>query len=182
MRAIAATAAYISQGVKTMPALGSVHKSRILLGDVSHESSAVEVYNGAVTAVSIGGFLTNLTALQNAIAGLTIGTIRQQSWIGDLTTVSNAWPTDPAAHRENKLLIDYQDDVTQEPFTLTIPTIDFTKLVFVPMGGDAVFYEGALASAELVAFVTAFEDIGRSPRNDQNTVTVIGARYVGRNT
>lgn len=165
-----------------MPALGSVHKSRILLGDVSHESSAVEVFNGAVTAVSIGGYLTNLTALQNALAGLTIGTLRQRSWIGDLTTVSNAWPTDPAAHRENKLLIEYQGNTTQKPFTLTIPTIDFTKLNFIPMGGDNVYFSGANASAEIKAFVTAFETIGRSPDDDQENVTVIGARYVGRNT
>lgn len=165
-----------------MPALGSVHKSRILLGDVSHESSPIEVYNGAITALSIGGYLTNLTALQSAVAGITIGTIRQQSWIGDLTTVSNAWPTDPAAHRENKLLVTYQDDVTEKPYTLTIPTIDFTKLVFIPMGGDNVYFSGANASTEIKAFVTAFETIGRSPDNDQNTVTVIGARYVGRNT
>lgn len=165
-----------------MPALGSVHKSRVLFGDVSHETSATEVFTGAVTAVSIGGFLTNLTALQNALAGMTIGTLRQQSWIGDLTTVSNAWPTDPAAHRENKLLITYQDDTTEQNYTLTIPTIDFTKLVFIPEAGDAVYFKGANASAELAAFTTAFETIARSPDNDQNSVVIIGARYVGRNT
>jgi len=165
-----------------MPALGSVHKASIRLGDVSHESSSMEVYTGAVTAVSIGGFLSDLGDLQVATAALTIGTVRQQSWTGDLTTVSNDWPTDPAAHRENKLLVTYQDTVTEEPFTLTIPTIDFTKLVFIPFAGDNVYFEGANASAELAAWTAAFEAIGRAPNNDQHTIEVISARYVGRNT
>lgn len=165
-----------------MPALGSVHKASVTLGDVSHETSAMEVYTGAITAVSIAGFLADLGDLQVATAALTIGTVRKQSWTGDLSTISNDWPTDPAAHRENKLLIDYQDTVNEKPFTLTIPTIDFSKLVFIPMAGDNVYYRAAPASAELIAWVNAFEVLGRAPDNDQHTIEVIGARYVGRNT
>jgi len=165
-----------------MPALGSVHKSRIVYGDVTEEKSAVEIFNGAITAVSIAGFLTNFGTFQTATDAITLGTRMQQSWIGDLTTVSNAWPTDKAAQRESKLLVDYMDDVTQEPFTLTIPTIDFSKLNYVPGGGDAVLFQAPGAHADIIAWVTAFEAIARSPRNDLNTVTVTGMRYVGRNT
>lgn len=165
-----------------MPALGSVHKSRIVYGDVSRETSALEVYNGPITALSIAGYLTAFGNLQTATDAITLGIRRQQSWIGDLTTVSNAWPTDPAAHREAKLLVDYWDTVTEEPFQLTIPTVDFSKLVFVPGGGDAVLFSGDDASTEIKAWVTAFEAIGRSPRSDANAVEVTGMRFVGRNT
>lgn len=165
-----------------MPAIGSVHKSILTYGDATHESSALTVFNGDITAVSIAGFLTNLTALQTATDAVTLGTRRKTAWVGDDTTVTNAWPTDPAAQRESKLLVQYQDDTTEKPYTLTIPTVDFSVLVFVPLGGDAVLFSGADASDEIKAWVTAFETIGRAPDDDTHTVTVTGMRYVGRNT
>lgn len=165
-----------------MPALGSVHKSRIVYGDVTEESSAMEIYNGAITALSIGGFLTQFGNLQGATDAITLGVRRQQSWIGDLTTVSNLWPTDRAAQRESKLLVDYRDTVTEEVFQLTIPTIDFSVLNFVPGGGDAVLFAGAGANAAIVSWVTAFEAMARTPRSDANVVEVVAMRYVGRNT
>jgi len=165
-----------------MPPLGSQHKARINYGDVSEETSGLEVFTGAITAVSIGGFLTQFGTLQSTTDAITLGERRSQSWIGDLTTVSNDWPTDPAAHRENKLLVTYRDDVTEEEFNLTIPTIDFTKLVFVPGGGDAVSFATGVGSAEIVAWVAAFEAMARTPRSDANSVTVVAMRYVGRNT
>lgn len=165
-----------------MPPLGSVHKARIVYGDVTEETSALEVYTGAITAISIGGFLTQFGTLQSATDAITLGERRQQSWIGDLTTVSNGWPADKAAQRESKLLVDYMDDVTEEIFTLTIPTIDFDKLNYVPMAGDAVQFQAPAAHADIVSWVAAFEAMARTPRSDANSVTVVGMRYVGRNT
>jgi len=165
-----------------MPAIGSVHKSILNYGDATRESSSMTVYNGAITAISIGGFLTNLAALEDATDAIVLGTRRKTTWVGDDTTVTNAWPTNPAAQRESKLLVDYQDDTTEKPYQLTIPSIDFSKLVFVPLGGDAVLFSGADANADIVDWVTAFEAIGRAPDNDTHTVTVTGMRYVGRNT
>jgi len=164
-----------------MPPIGSVHKSRITYGDVSQETSNVEIYNGAITAVSLPGFLTQFGAFQAATDAITLGVRRAQSWIGDLTTVSNDWPTDKYAHRENKLLVTYRDTVTEEEFILTIPTVDGEKLNYVEGGGDAVQFQGAGASTEIAAWVTAFEAIGRTPRSDANPVEVTGMRFVGRN-
>jgi hypothetical protein len=165
-----------------MPAIGSVHKSILTYGDATQESSNLTVYNGAITAVSIGGFLTALAALETASDAITLGTRRKSAWVGDDTVVTNAWPSDPAAQRESKLLVQYQDDTTEKPYTLTVPTVDFSVLVFVPNGGDAVLFSGDDASDEIKAWVTAFEAIGRAPDDDTHTVTVTGMRYVGRNT
>ncbi len=165
-----------------MPALGSVHKSRIVYGDVTEETSALEVYNGPITALTLAAFLAQFGTLQTATDAITLGLRRQQSWIGDLTTVSNAWPTDRAAQRESKLLVDYMDDVTEELFQLTVPTVDFSKLNYVPMGGDAVEFKAPAAHADIIAWVAAFEAIAHTPRSDVNSVTVVGMRYVGRNT
>ena len=164
-----------------MPPLGSVHKSRITYGDVSQETSNMEIYNGAITVASLPGFLTQFGDLQTATDAITLGVRRSQSWIGDLSTISNLWPTDKNAHRENKLLVTYRDTVTEEEFILTIPTIDGTKLNYVAGGGDAVQFAGAGASAEIIAWVAAFQAMGRTPRSDANSVVVTGMRFVGRN-
>lgn len=165
-----------------MPAIGSKHRASITYGDVTEETSRVEIPIGAITAVSIAGFLTQFGAFQTATDAITLGTRRKQQWIGDDTTVTNAWPSDKAAQREAKLLVQYQDAVTEQPYTLTIPTIDFDVLNFVPGGGDAVLFSGAGASAAIIAWVTAFEALGKSPDNDANAVEVIGMRFVGVNT
>ena len=164
-----------------MPPIGSVHKSKITYGDVSEEQSSLEIYNGAITAVSLPGFLTSFGNLQTKTDAITLGVRRSQSWTGDLTTVSNAWPTDKGAHRENKLLVTYRDTVTEEEFILTIPTVDSDVLNFVPGGGDAVLFSGAGASTAITEWVTAFEAIARTPRSDANSVEVVGMRFVGRN-
>lgn len=165
-----------------MPAIGSTHKSIIGFGDATQETSSLTVYNQAVTALTIGSFLTGLGTLETATEGITLGTHRKTQWIGDDTTITNAWPTNPAAQRESKLLVDYWDNTTEKMFQLTVPTIDFSKLVFVPLAGDAVLFEGADASAEIKAWVTAFESFGRSPDDATHNVTVKAMRYVGRNS
>lgn len=165
-----------------MPKIGSVHKSSIQYGDATQETSDFTVFNQPITALTIGDFLTGLGNLEDATDAITLGTHRQTKWIGDLTTLSNAWPTDKAAQRESKLLVDYWDNTTEKMYQLTIPTIDFSKLNFVPNGGDAVIFAGSGANADIVAWVAAFESFGRSPDDDTHHVTVKGMRYVGRNT
>lgn len=165
-----------------MPAIGSVHKSTIKYGDATGENSTMEIYNEALTITNLDAFLALFGTFQTATDGITLGTRRQQSWIGDLSTITNAYPTNPAAQRESKLLVQYQDAVTEKPYTLTIPTVDFSKLVFVPLGGDAVQFAGAAATTEIKAWVTAFEAIAKAPDDDTHAVVVTGMRYVGRNT
>lgn len=165
-----------------MPPLGSQHKASITYGDVTEETSKFEVYTGAITAVSIAGFLTAFGNLQTAADNLTLGVRRKQQWVGDDTTVSNDWPTDNQAQRENKLEVTYQDTVTEELFRVTLPTVDLDLLTFIPGGGDNVAFEAPLAGTEVLAFVTAFEAIARTPRSDANPVEIVNLRYVGANT
>lgn len=165
-----------------MPPLGNVHKASITYGDHTQEPSKFEVYVGAITALSIAGFLTAFGNLQTAADAITLGVKRKQQWIGDDSTISNEWSDNPLAQRENKLELQYMDTTTEEIFRVTIPTIDLTKLVFVPGGGDNVLFEGDDASDEVKALVTAFEAIGRTPRSDTNSIQVVGARFVGANT
>jgi len=165
-----------------MPAIGSVHKASITYGDVTEETSKMEVFIGAITALSVAGFLTNFGDLQTKTDAITLGTRRKQQWIGDDTVVTNAWPTDRAAQREAKLKVTYQDTTTEQNYTLTIPTIDFDVLNFVPGSGDHVLFEGADASDAIKDWVTSFETIAKSPDNDTHAVEVIDMQFIGVNS
>jgi len=166
-----------------MPALGSVHRGTISLRDATDEIGRFDYYYDAVTALSIGGFLTENGAFVTATNAITIGQIAQTVWSGDVTTVSNATPSDQSAQRESKLLVQYQDTTTEKPYTLTIPTIDYSLLHFMTGAGDQVaFLEADGATDEIVAWVTAFETLCSPPDQPTHNVEVIGMRYVGRNS
>lgn len=156
------------------------HYSVLTIGDFSREKSSLKVYNGAITAVSIAGFLTDLAALEAATAGLILGVHQDTMWVGDKTQVSAAWPTDPDAQRERKALVVYEGATTHDVFTLTIPAVR-TKTgpgVSLLLAGTDQF---DLAAALVSAWVTAFETLGRSPNDDTEAVNVLNIRLVGRN-
>lgn len=164
-----------------MPPIGSQHVAGLGYRDATGEVGSVEIQIGAITAVSIAGFLTQFGDFQTKTDAILLGTRARQYWTGDRTVVSNAKPTDPAAQREAKLEVDYMDSVTEEIWTITLPTIDFSKLNFVPNGGDAVIFSGAGANADIAAWVTSFEALAKAPRTG-NAVTVVGMRFVGVNS
>lgn len=164
-----------------MAPIGGTQQYVVTLRDVSGEVTTHTIYFDEITVVSLPGLLTNLGAYNTALLGITNGVLAKDAW-GEHTVVSNALPSDKTAHRENKLLVQYQDDVTEEQFTLTIGTVDFSVLNYVPGGGDAVLFAGDGASTAIKNWVTAFEELASSPRNEANGVTVVGMRYVGRNS
>lgn len=165
-----------------MPAIGSRQPTVWTQRDVSGESTTHIVYADEITAVSLPGLLTNLGAYQTALLGITNGVLAKTSW-GEETIVSNAKPTNPAVHRESKLLVQYQGLTTQKPYTLTIGCVDFATLVFLPGAGDAVAFEAANgATAAMQAFVAAFETLASAPDNEAEGVEIVGMRFVGRNT
>lgn len=164
-----------------MPALGGRQEIDYSYRDFTDEIGRFKVFAGEITAASIAGFLTQMGALTAATEALVLGVRAKESW-GEVTIVSNDLPASKAAQRENKLLVQYRGTTTEAPYTLTIPTIDLTKLNFVVGAKDVVLFEGDGASDEVVAWVTAFETIGRTPDSDTETVEVTGMRFVGRNS
>jgi len=157
------------------------HYLNITLTDYSAESSPLKVFNGAITAASIAGYLTDLGQFRTATDALTLGTIEREQWVGDNTLISNILPTDPDAQRERKGLVTYVGDTSSKLYTLTIPTIR-TKAVdgvtSLLMPATDLFN---LAAPLVAAWVTEFETIARTPDNDTETVTVQSIRLVGRN-
>lgn len=156
------------------------HYAILTLADFSEEKSSLKVYTGAITAFSIGGFLTQLAALETATQNFALGVLQDSTWVGDKAQVSSAFPVDPDAQRERKALVRYHGNTSNEVFTLTIPSIR-TKAG----NGDSLLLAGTdkfnLALSPVSNWVTAFEDIARTPNNDQETVTVDSITLVGRN-
>lgn len=153
------------------------HITEISLLDRTNERSPVRIHNGPVTALTIGGFLTQFGAFRDAIDAITLGAIAQEMWIGDLTTLAATPPTDNFAQREIKLLIVYEDVVTHKKYTFTIPTIDLDQVTFTPGGKDAV----QVTAGAVQNVIDTFEALGKSPDNDANGVNVLSMRVVGRN-
>lgn len=145
------------------------------LRDHTGERSSVKIYNGAITAGTIAGFLTQFGALRTAIDGITLGTVETEMWVGDKTLLSSDLPADENAQRETKWLVRYHDTVTQKKYTFEIPTAKLTGNLQANSG------KANLASTEMAAFVTAFETIARSPDSDVNAVAVDEIIHVGRN-
>lgn len=165
-----------------MPALGGTQQYKLSYRDSTGELGTMTVFFNEITAVSLPGLLTNLGDFASATDAITLGQRAREQW-GEVTIVSNAIPSNPAAQREAKLLVQYQGATTQKPYTLTIPSVDFSKLVFLPGGGDAVAFTSANgASAEILAWVTAFETLASAPDDESEGVVVTGMRFVGRNS
>lgn len=151
------------------------HYSTFTLLDYSNEKSTVTIHNGAITAGTIAGFLTQFGALRDAIAAITLGTVQKEKWVGDDTVLSNTIPANVFAQRELKALVLYEGDTSQKKFSIEIPTFDPTGRM-IP-GTDLV----DLSNTEVAAFVAAFEAVARTPDSDTETVTVLEIRLVGRN-
>lgn len=151
------------------------HYSTFTLLDYSDEKSTVTIHNGAITSVSIAGFLTNFGALRDAIDDITLGTLQKEKWVGDDEVLSNVLPTNVFAQRELKALVIYEGNTSQKKFSIEIPTFDPTGRMIA--GTDLI----DLTNTEVAAFVTAFETIARTPDSDTETVNVLEMRLVGRN-
>ena len=139
--------------------------------DYADEPTRFEM--NVVQAADYATYTTLLNALIVAYNNMTNG--NRQNKISALAEVVGSGPaSDPASHREKKILVKYQDDTTLKPYRLTIPCRDDTKVTYLT---NSDFLD--LSASPQDAFVTAFEAIAASPAG--NTVTVISMRAVGRN-
>lgn len=150
------------------------HYGTFSILDYSEETSSFSFNFGAITAVSLPGFLTNFGALRTALGNIITGTIKKEAWVGDSTVISNVPPVDSNAQVELKFLLTYEGDTSKKKFRSEVPTPDTSKVI---AGTDKV----DLTDTDIAAYVTAFETIARSPDSDTETVTVLDMELVGRN-
>lgn len=149
-------------------------RNAITINDYSNELSSFGVNSVAVTEVNLSAQLTAAAVLVAAVTDLTIGVITKQT-MQLVPYETTGTPTSPYAQREMKWLVSYRGDESGKLFQIEIAAPDITGNV-VPNSDIA-----DLSSADWVAFISAFEAFVRSPDDDTETVTVTGARLVGRN-
>lgn len=149
-------------------------RNPIQITDYSNEKSSFAVTSITANAGNLAAQQTLAAALVGAVGDLTIGLITKQEQCLVILD-SPGMPTNPYAQREMKWLVSYSGDTSGKKFNVEIAAPDVTDNV-VPNTDIA-----DLASDDWAAFVTAFEAYGRSPDNGTETVTVLGAKLVGRN-
>lgn len=142
--------------------------------DYSEEKSTWSFNVGAITAISIGGFLTAFGNLRTSLSNIITGTVQKEKIVMDDTVLSNVPPVDSNSQVELKFLLSYEGDTTKKVFHSEIPTPDTSKII---PGTDEV----DMTDTDIIDFVTDFEGIARTPDSDLETVTVLGMHLVGRN-
>lgn len=153
------------------------HYTNTTFLDATGEKSSFKLNNGAITAASIAGFISDYNQLKAALDAMTVGTLHRDQWVGDSTLVSETLPSN-LAQREVKLLIGYRGATSNKKYTVTLPTLDLTKVQFIPGAKDAV---SLTAPAEMVTLITEMQTIGRTPDDEAENIVVTYARVVGRN-
>lgn len=143
--------------------------------DFSDAKSGFTVYVGAITAISLPGFLSQLNNLRTALDGITRGTIRRERWIGDETMLSSIPPLDSMAQREIKWRVDYSGGMTYLPAEVTIATPDLS-LLDPDQSGHIDYSLPAVA-----AFITAFESLVRMPYDAGESCIIDRIMLVGGN-
>lgn len=153
--------------------------------DYNGETSRMGVNVGAVTAVSLPGLLTNIAALRAAVTGLIVGNQKRDTLTAFSSNLTNFLPTSTDAQVERKWLVTYSDN---QPFfddpVNAIPNEGYGKTFVVEIAtADSSLLSGnseflALDEPEAAAFVTAFEDMARSPYG--GTTLVQSIQLVGR--
>jgi len=146
----------------------------IQITDYSNEKSSFGVTSVTANAGNLAAQQTLAAALVGATEDLTIGEVTKQQ-MSLVILDAPAIPTSPYAQREMKWLVQYQGDTSGKLFSVEIAAPDITDNV-APNTDIA-----DLSSTDWAAWVTAFEAYAKSPDNGTESVTVIGARIVGRN-
>lgn len=144
--------------------------------DYSEERSSVRLSVVQLTAGNIAATEGQLTALETAMLGITLGELRQESVIWRRDEVSVAPVVSALAQREIKWLVRYHDTVTGKKYRAEIPTADLNgRLVANTDLADN-------NNAQVAAFITAFQAVVRDPDTGLNTVLIDSIQFVGRNT
>lgn len=160
----------------------TTHYNTMTYLDKTGEKSTFTVFNDAITAVSLPGYLAQLTDFRAKTEALLLGTNVRNTWVGDADKNAEVLPASNYAQRENKLRVIYVGDTTGDEFEITLPTIDLALLTFIPGGKDYIQISGAGVNAAITDWITSFEAIASSPDDPAESVTVIKMQFVGRNS
>lgn len=141
--------------------------------DYGGEPSNLGLWVTTLTAANIVAQTTLINALLTALDAVTFGEQQTQTIKLSKTVISSALPVSPFAQRENKWLLRYHADTSQEKFVASVPCANLTLLL-----PNSEFAD--MSATEFGALKTAWENIVRDPNNNELTI-LDSAQFVGRN-
>lgn len=154
-----------------------MHYGEFALMDYSESIASFRVYFGAITAVSLPGFLTNFGALRTALDNITLGTLHKERWVGDETVLDSVPPNDPMAQRELKWMCHFENMTQGNYFRLTIACPDLSLATVTKYGEQYA----NLSDPKIQAFITAIEEIIADPVYGTVDCRMYEMEIVGRN-
>lgn len=154
--------------------MASRHYGEFEILDYSAERSSFSFNFGAITALSLPGFLTQFGALRTALDAITIGTLSKEKWVGDETFLSNVAPLVTTAQREIYWRVYYGG--TEGSRRLHHTDIACPDASLLIAGTD----RADLAAPDMAAFVTAFEAIAIDPDDEEAGAIVAYIEFRGR--
>jgi len=143
--------------------------------DYSEEVSTCRLHVPEMTAANHDAVATSGLALASAVENITDGIVNKWVLVHSINKLSNQLgSTDDESRRERKMMVQYEDNVTLDVYTVEIPSPDMSILTYDGKTDKILLTDGAA----MAGFVTAFEGNAVSPAG--NAVTVIGAYVTGR--
>jgi len=131
-----------------------------------------------ITTLNAGNLVAQtalMTALENAIEAIVIGTSAKNEITLTRAILSALPASSQLAQRENKWLMRYHGTTLAQKFQASIGTADLLEL---PSGSEFL----DLTAGDGLALKTAFEAIVKSPNDSAETVILDSVQFVGRNT
>jgi hypothetical protein len=144
--------------------------------DFSQEKSSASFVTRQATSANFDAIAAEIAALLAAIQGVITGNVNKTRFVAQVNTVDAGAPATPSAQREMKWLLQLQDDSTGSYIQREVPTADITTAGLLIAGTDVA----DLTNAAWVAMAAAIDGIFLNPATG-NTVSLVGARLVGRN-
>jgi hypothetical protein len=143
--------------------------------DYSKEKSSTTIHTADITAATFDAYNTESDQMRNAIDGITIGTMAEETIVSEKNDISAVYPTNVNAHRERKWKVNYVGQVRAKKYFVTLPCADPTARL--QTNSDFAL----LSQTEIAAFITRFESFAKCPDDQSEAVTVVSIQLVGRN-
>jgi len=127
------------------------------------------------TPANIAAQDTLVDNIVTAVNAVTLGVLGKREHIYERLFISRIRAASTSAQRENKWLVRYHGNITQDKFQLSIPTADLSLL---PDGSEFLDITAGVG----LALADALEAALSSPNDTTETITVDSVQFVGRNS
>lgn len=145
--------------------------------DSSEQKSGMTFRTRDVTAANLDAVNAEFSTLRSELDLWTLGNLQNYETTQNRSFVSNGAASSNLAIRENKVLLEYEDNVTNQVYQMELPIVDLsTAGMWINANKKKLMNS---AHANYTSFKAAFEATVRSP--DGNAVTFKGGHVVGRN-